>query len=206
MESAVEWCQGGINLSTESYLLKICLATEDEAKTGLYMFLLRQYVNKAGLEEQQASLLAAVVTNRVFGEKSTGEPGTAFAAENSKLIDDHARKLASDNALCSCLSGAAYSTSYGRYIAAGGSRGMFSNTFLKYIRTLSRLHDGDYETIRQKTAEQIADLNRTILDPIEAMRFFDIFRPLPDNPNERSFYDAVHQFALDMGVFNSRGE
>jgi hypothetical protein len=191
-------------LSTESYLLKICSATEDEAKTGLYMFVLRQYVNKAGLEEEQATRLAVAVTNGVFGEKSNVEAATAFAAENSDLINNHASKLALDDALCSCLSGAAYNTSYGRYIAAGGSRGMFSNKFLKYIRALSRLHDRDYEVIRQNTAAEIAALNPTILAPIEAMRAFGIFRPLSDNPNERSFYDAVHQFAVDMGVFNSK--
>ena len=200
LESAVALSSGGINLSTESYLKQICSATEDQAKPGLYMFLVRQYMNK-GLEDRQAARLAVAVTNRVFGEKPTGETGVAFVAENSQLIDEHARKLASDDALCSVLSGAAYNTSYGRYIAAGGTRNMFSNKFLTYIRTLSRLHDRDYEAIRQKTAAQISELDRTILSPIEAMLSLAIFRPLSDNPNERSFYDAVHQFAVDTGIF-----
>jgi len=187
-------------LSTESYLTQICTSTEAQAKPSLYMFLARQYVNK-GLEDRQAARLAAAVTNRIFGEKPTGEIGVAFAAENSQLIDEHARKLASDDALCSVLSGAAYNTSYGRYIAAGGTRSMFSNKFLKYIRTLSRFHDRDYEAIRQHTAAEISALNGNILSPIEAMLSLSIFRPLSDNPNERSFYDAVHQFAVDMGVY-----
>jgi hypothetical protein len=169
------------------------------------MFLLRQYA-KASLEEEQATRLAVAVTNGVFGEKSNVAAATAFAAENSDLIKNHASKLASDDTLCSCLSGAAYNTSYGRYVAAGGSRGMFSNKFLKYIRTLSRLHDRDYEVIRQNTAAEIVALNPTILAPIEAMLSFAIFRPLSDDPNERSFYDAVHQFAVDMGVFNKKGK
>lgn len=201
LEFAHALSNAGVILSTESYLIQICSATEDQAKPGLYMFIVRQYINKAGLEEQQAARLAAAVTNRIFGEKPTGEAATSFAAENSSLIDEHARGLASDDALCSLLSGAAYNTSYGRYIAAGGSRSMFSNKFLTYIRTLSRFHDRDYEATRQKTAAQIAELGGSILGPIEAMLSLGIFRPLSDNPNERSFYDAVHQFAVDTGVF-----
>jgi hypothetical protein len=37
----------------------ICSAREDEAKTGLYMFVLRQYGN-AGLKEEVATLLAVL--------------------------------------------------------------------------------------------------------------------------------------------------
>jgi hypothetical protein len=191
---------GEINVSTQTYLAKICAATENEAKVGLYMFIHRQYVNTAGMESGPAGLLAAAVTNRVFGEKPTGETATKFAAENTQLIDVHARKLSSDDALCSRLSGAAYNASYGRYIASGGSRGMFSNKFLTYIRTLSRLHDKDYDGTRQKTAAEINQLDKNILAPIEAMRSLGIFRPLADNPDERSFYNAIHQFALESGA------
>lgn len=187
-------------MSTERYLLQICSATENLAKTGLYMFLHGQYVNKAGLPDEQAIPLAAAVTNRVFGEKPTGQTGAAFAEQNKDLIDSHAQQLASDDALCSRLSGAAYNTSYGRYIAAGGSRGMFSNKFLTYIRTLRRLHDSDCDTIRRKTAAEIKSLNEDILGPVESMICLGILRPLPDNPNERNFYDAVHQFAASTGA------
>jgi hypothetical protein len=188
------------NVATDSYLLQICSATENMAKTSLYMFLHKQYVSNAGPEDEQATLLAVAVTNRIFGEKPTGEIGTTFEAQNKDLIESHARQLALDDSLCSCLSGAAYNTSYGRYIAAGGKRGMFSNKFLTYIRTLSRLHDGDYELIRAKTAMEIKGLNGVILNAIESMMALGILRPLSDNPNERKFFDVVHQFAVSTGA------
>jgi hypothetical protein len=47
-----------LEIDVVSYV-DICSAREDEAKTGLYMFVLRQYGN-AGLKEEVATLLAVL--------------------------------------------------------------------------------------------------------------------------------------------------
>ena len=131
------------------------------------------------------------MTNKVFGERGTEEAHPRFAAEKAELIERDARLFASDGDLCACLSGAD-STCYARFVDAGGSRGMFSNTFLAYIRALSQ---GD-STLTGRFAKQIEDLGSHVLAPVRSMVSLGIFRPLPYNPNERSFYDSVHQFGV----------
>lgn len=182
----------------DQYVEKIGAVTEIEAKVALSRFLYGQYRVQTGADSERSSALAAAVTNRVFGEVATGDKGMTFAAENSVLIHNDARKLASDEHLCSILSGAAYNAGYARYIRSGGRRGVFANQFLTYIRSLSR--DDSYREIRDKARDGIVRLGTNILAPIESMQELGIFRPLPDNPNERQYYDAVHQFAVDSGV------
>lgn len=77
---------------------------------------------------------------------------------------------------------------------------MFSNPFLGYIRPgrdpMSRLN-------RQIIAElgiKIQALDEHILDSMDAMQSLGILRQLPYSPNERLFYDAVHEFARRVGV------
>ena len=190
----------------DAYIRKIGHAAEDEAKAALYYVLCRRYAKDKGLGkdilsdnaklaealDDHTAKLAAAVTNKVFGERWTEEADPHFAAEKAELIERDAHLFALDRDLCTCLSGAAYNTCYARYIDAGGSRGIFSNTFLAYIRALSQ---GD-ATLTARFAEKIDKLGIHILDPIRSMVSLRIFRPLPHNPNERAFYDAAHQFYL----------
>src|SRR5260370_1276177 len=151
----------------DEYILKIGAETEKQATLALFAFVLRQYQAKAGLDHDGAASLAAAVTNKVFGKVATGDANKAFAAANAPVIEDHARRLASDDNLCAVLSGAAYNICYARYVSAGGRRSMFSNAFLAYIRTLSR---GDsYKTECMKFIGQITSLGQGILDPIQSM-------------------------------------
>jgi hypothetical protein len=176
-----------------------------EQRTPVFDFLYQQYVNgNVGLDA--AASLAASVTNKVFGEEPTGDnkqQGLAFAEENKEFIEARAKRLAPDDGLCAILSGAAYNTCYARYVSAGGSRGMFSNRFLTYIRALSGLMRGDTSlaTLYGKLANEIPhDLGTNVLAPVESMHSLGIFRPLPHNPNERQFYEAVCQFATKAGL------
>jgi hypothetical protein len=179
----------------DDYIRKIGHATETEAKIGLYYALYRRYAKDRGLaahaSDEAVAKLAAAVTNKVFGERGTAEAGPCFAAENAQLIEREARQLASDEEICACLSGAGYNASYARYLEAGGSRGMFSNVFLAYVRALSQ---GD-ATLAARYAEQIGERGKDVLAPILSMVALGIFRPLPYGPNEREFFDAAHRFA-----------
>jgi hypothetical protein len=190
-------------MSTESYLRQICLTTENEAKGALCIFLAKQYSDNDEIEEGQATLLAVAVTNKVFGEPPTGQNGIDFADQNIELIESHAQQLHKDDNLCVFLTMAAYNTCYGRYLAAGGSRGMFSNKFLKFIRCFSRMADYQYVEIASKAEREIELMSPAILRPIQAMRSLQLFQALPDNPNERAYYDAVHQFGASVGAFSS---
>jgi len=189
----------------DDYIRKIGLATENAAKAALFKFLFAQYVKNRmengkddRPDEDFAATLAAAVTNRVFGEDAANDAGKQFAAQNAELISILAHMLSADDRVCAVLSGAAYNTCYARYVGAGGSRGMFSNAFLAYVRTLSR--DDSYATTRAKALDRIVTLGSGILKPIESMLSLGIFRPLPDSPNERSFYDDVHHFATIVGA------
>jgi hypothetical protein len=173
-------------------------------RTPVYGFLYEQYVKNVGLAQADAAAaLAAAVANKVFAEEPNGDDGQAFAEENEEFIEVRARKLGSDDELCAILSGAAYNTSYARYVTAGGSRGMFSNRFLTYIRAKSGLYRGDASlaALSGRLAAEIPhDLGSNVLAPVQSMFTLDIFRPLPHNPNERQFYEAVHQFAIKVGL------
>lgn len=180
----------------DDYVRKIGHATENEAKAALFHILYRRYARDKGLAEDalddDTAKLAAAVTNKVFGESGTEQTDPRFAAEKAELIEHDAHLFALDDEMCACLSGAAYNTCYARYVDAGGSRGMFSNTFLAYVRALSQ---GD-ATLTARYAERMERLGNTILAPILSMVSLKIFRPLPYGPNERAFYDATHQFCL----------
>jgi hypothetical protein len=78
---------------------------------------------------------------------------------------------------------------------------MFSNAFLAYIRTLRR--EDSYEATRLKLLKPNQKFGSDILDTIESMQSLGILRPLPDSPNERSYYYAVHRFAVDVGYLSS---
>ena len=208
------------------YIVKIGTATENDAKFALMLFLLKRFEEEGTFngiacpEGKEAVYLAAgAVMNLVFGEIDLEHSGpeswkrrvgkekpvasefvpaftAQFAGENALQIENEARRLSSDNHLCSILSGAAYNTCYARYIQAGGSRGIFSNLFITYIRTIYKF---EYSDLGLKTFGKIHELGSRILSPIEAMLDLGILRHFPNNPDERSYFAAVREFAVAMG-------
>ncbi len=123
-----------------------------------------------------AGSLAASVVNRVFGH----EP-TPFAKENEEFVEIVSRGLASDHVLCPILSGAAYSASYARYVAAGGKRGLFTNKFLAYVRALSNLaaNDAAFGVYSETEREICANFGEEVLAPLRSVVSLGIFRGLP---------------------------
>jgi hypothetical protein len=208
------------------YIVKIGTATENEAKFALVLFLLKRFEEEGtfnGLacpEGKEAVYLAAgTVMNVIFGEIDLEHSGSEswrrrvekekpfasesipdltvqFAGDNASQIENEARKLSSDDQLCLVLTGAAYNTCYARYIQAGGSRGIFSNLFITYIRTIYKFEDSD---LGLKTFGKICELGSRILNPIDAMLNLGILRHFPSNPSEQNYYTAVHEFAVAMG-------
>jgi len=120
-----------------------------------------------------------------------------FARENAKLLKAEIRELSADNHLCVTLSGAAYNISYGRYIKAGGSRGIFSNHFLTYVRTLFSKTDRDRD-FHMKRAVMVMELGLDILKPFDGMLTCFLLRPFPRNPDEQAYYRAVREFTEEM--------
>jgi hypothetical protein len=208
------------------YLIKIGKATENECKMALALLFLDRF-DKEGtflhaIADEAASanaMAASAATNVTFGEidltHASGSPwrqrkdnelaeanqnvlkqNVEFASRNSALIESQIKELSDDNQLCAILSGAAYNASYARYVTAGGKRGLFSNAFLTYVRTLFTT-DIDFHI---KQYSKICDLGSEILRPIEAMQRYGVLRPFPRNPDEKSHYEAVHRFALAVGV------
>lgn len=172
-----------------------------EKKILLFDFLYREYLKKEGIDKNEgAAFLASAVTNKVFDERPTGDPGRTFAAANVELIEIHARELAADDRLAAVLTGAAYNACYARYVRAAGTRGIFSNSFLTYVRALSRWGDPSMVELCEKMRRKILELGESVLGPLESMNSLGIFRPLPNNPDERGHYEAVHQFAVEAGV------
>jgi len=159
----------------DDYLKQICSATGNEAKMALALSLVKRYANEAGRRSQSVAenqdeffALAAGVANRIFGEV----PSNDFQKEHADTITARAKELAENHALCKILSGAGYNVSYSRYLIAGGSRGMFSNDFLTYIRTFN---DPAHEHVREKMRSSILKIGSTILAPIDAMVTLGIF-------------------------------
>ena len=185
---------------SDDYILKIGLATENEAKLALFHFLQAEYLKRSGFDGNRAAALAGAVTNRVFGEEAEADENAAFVRENPELIEVHARQIGQDESLCVLLSGAAYNTCYARYLRAGGKRSMFSNPFLAYVRSGGDLTSDSNRQINVELYSEIKVLDGHILASMDAMQSLGIFRPLPYSPNERKFYDAVHQFAGRVGV------
>jgi hypothetical protein len=142
----------------------------------------------------KAAAIAAAVTNRIFGVP----PANDYQRDNPAHIEGEARRIAEDHRLCLVLSGAAYCASYARYVTHGGSRGMFSNRFLAYVRAVSK--GSSYLDVQLKSEREIDALDAQILSPIRSMIELGIFRPLPYNPDERQFYRDAHEFAVENGV------
>jgi hypothetical protein len=183
----------------DEYIKEIGSATAREVQMALSLRLFQRYMktNDGGgtdHPEDEAVAIAAAVTNRVFGQPAADE----YHERNRSHIEEECRKLSSDHNLCLILSRAAYCASYARYVHRGGSRGMFSNHFLTYIRALSK--GSSYLSVQLEEQAKIDKLNQEILLPLKAMVEFEIFRPLPHNPDEREFYNMAHQFAVDNGV------
>lgn len=185
---------------SNEYILKIGLASENEAKWGLFEFLQTEYLKEVGFDADRAAALAGAVTNRVFGEEPDGEANIAFAKKNPELIETRAREIRQDEFLCQLLSGAAYNACYARYLRAGGKRSMFSNPFLAYIRAGREATSRVNGQIVAELGREILSLDGHILDSMDAMLSLGIFRQLPYSPNEHLFYDAVHEFARRAGV------
>jgi hypothetical protein len=185
---------------SRDYILRFGLATENEAKMGLWEFLQAEYLKRAGFDVERAAALAGGVTNKVFGAPPNNEANAAFAKENPELIEAHAREIGQNERLCMLLSGAAYNSCFARYLRAGGKCSMFSSPFLAYVRAGRDLRSRSNREIHLELGIEILTLDRHILDSMDAMQSLGIFRPLPFSPNERQFYHAVHQFALSVGV------
>lgn len=185
---------------SDDYIRKIGLATENEAKLGLFHLLEAEYSKQLGFDEERAAALAGSVTDRVFGEEPAGDEKVAFVKANPELIEKHARELRNREDLCALLTGAAYNTCYARYLEAGGKRSMFSNPYLGYIRAGRNLLSRSSREIQLNAYAEITSLDPRILRPLDAMESLGILRPLPYSPNERNFYYAVHQFAKRVGV------
>ena len=182
-------------MSTEDYLKQICLATANEVKMGLALKLINRYQERDGefhSEDKIAAIVAGVV-NRVFGEL----PANDFQRDNEDHMTMCGQELALDCDLCEVLSGAAYCLGYFNYIIAGGSRGMFSNHFLTYIRSCN---DPSLGELRAKARLKILKFGDRILAPLDAMQELHIYRKLGNNPNEREFYEAAHRFAVAEGI------
>jgi hypothetical protein len=163
---------------------------------GLYLVLMNRYEREStgkSISKDKNVALAAGVVNRIFGEDAAND----FQKSNANKIATRGRELANDEALCLVLSGAAYNMAYGRYLIAGGSRGMFSNDFLTYIRSCN---DASLVDIRAKVRPKILRLNPKILAPLDTMQELGIYRRLDYNPNEKKYYEASHRFAVDAGV------
>lgn len=158
-----------------------------EQRTALYTFLYRTYVEGAGLGgDGSAAALATAVTNMVFGDRSPDGSQRSFEVANAELIEILARRIGEEEALCNVLSGAAYNSSYARYLDAGGKRG-FINPYLGYVRAVSR---GIWESAASM-GHKIGALGESVLAPIHSMSHLGIFRSLPNNPNEKAFYQAT---------------
>lgn len=158
-----------------------------EQRTALYTFLYRTHVERAGLgEEDSAAALATAVTNMVFGDRPPEGSQRSFEVGNAELIEILARRIGEEEALCNVLSGAAYNSSYARYLDAGGKRG-FINPYLGYVRAVSR---GIWDSAASM-GRKIGALGENVLAPIRSMSHLGIFRSLPNNPNEKAFYEAA---------------
>jgi hypothetical protein len=206
------------------YIVKTGTATENQAKLALSAYLLNRFEEEGTFSdsacpdgEEPASLAANSTMNVVFGEidlehtsseywrpRRANERAWArdyipdltveFASENASQIEKEARRLSSDDNLCSVLSGAAYNISYARYVLAGGKRSFFSHPFLAFIRTLYSLEHYDFH---EKTYGQIHALGEDILRPIQTMQRLGILRRFPHNPDERQYLRAVSEFAVE---------
>ena len=206
------------------YIVKTGRATENEAKLALSAYLLNRFEEEGTFSdsscpdgEEPAVLAASSTMNVVFGEidldhtsseywrpRRANETAWArdyipdrtveFASENAYRIEKEARRLSSDDRLCSVLSGAAYNISYARYVIAGGKRSFVSHPFLAFIRTLYSFEHSDFHV---KTYGKIHALGEDILRPIETMQRLGILRRFPHNPDERQYLRAVYEFALE---------
>jgi hypothetical protein len=207
------------------YIVKVGAATEQDAKLALSMYFLHRFVKEGAFDNCPCAddkepwyLAAGAAMNVVFGDIDLQRPEkeywrtrkgnerafarenvpdstVQFASENGAQIEKEVNRLSPENRLCSILSGAAYNICYGRYIKAGGSRGIFSNLYITHIRTLFEMQ---YQELYLKTAEQIGEIDSWILKPIDAMMRYGVLRRFPRNPNERDYFTAIHNFAEEM--------
>lgn len=127
-----------------------------------------------------------------------------FAIDNARLMEAEIRQLSRDNRLCSVLSGAAYNIAYARYVRAGGSRGIFSNHFLTYVRTM--FCDPRLLEFHLKQARKIEELGRDITKPLDGLVGYGLLCRFPANPDERAYYKAVRQFAEEMATLERAQE
>ncbi|MGA3373353.1 MAG: hypothetical protein ABSC48_16480 [Terracidiphilus sp.] len=202
----------------KNYVSQIGLATENEAKMGLYLLFLDRFTKRIAdsgvraFEHRTADIgsnspeelkeysytLAAQCANRVFGDKASAEKWQMFIDANSAQIGEECKCLSSDEYLCQILTKAAYNAAYGRYTKAGGSIGVLSNNYLSFIRTLGR--GSSYDDFAIKKFQKINELDCEILSPILSIGKLGLFRGLPHNPNEKQYYADVHNWAISVGV------
>lgn len=202
----------------KNYVAQIGTATENEAKMGLSLLFLDRFTKRIAdsgaraFEYRTADIglnrpdelkdysytLATQCANRVFGDKASADKWRMFIDANSAQIEEECKRLSSDEFLCQLLTKAAYNASYARYTIAGGSVGVFSNSYLAFIRTMGR--GPSYDDLRNKLFLKINKLDNAILNPILSMGKLGLFTGLPHNPNEKQYYADVHSWAISVGV------
>jgi hypothetical protein len=177
----------------DAYLQKIASATWNEMAMGLGMASLTRL--RAYEPEAFAARLAAAIPMQIFNEPAPDPVSAEFRVEHESRIAGEITKIVSDENMCEVLSGGVYNVAYGRYLKAGGSR--VKNIFLSYIR-FDALDSGSDQALLIAAELNISD--GSILRPIYSLKGSKGWRPRLGNPNEKKYYETVHQFAVSAGV------
>jgi hypothetical protein len=177
----------------DAYLQKIASATWNEMAMGLGIASLTRL--RAYEHEGFAARLAAAIPMQIFNEPAPDPVSAAFRVEHERRIADEIKMIVSDENMCEVLSGGAYNVAYGRYIKARGSR--IKNNYFSYILADASDAGSDQALL---IAAQLNTLDRSILRPIYSLKASRGWHPGPGNPNEKEYYERVHQFAVSVGV------
>ena len=146
---------------------------------------------KGSILGQLSAAIARYVLDQSFQDKNQRQ----FTESNLERIKHEAGKIAADERLCQVLSGAAYNIGYGNYVAGGGGR--LINRFLGFIRLENNVNGQlDQESLK-KLVDALDKLGSYILRPIWRLKELGIWRPRSSNPNELSYYEAVHAVAIE---------
>jgi len=172
--------RGGKDLSTADYLIKVAESTDRNIWIGLSYYL---YLHFRRTEENDfSSDLSIGVANLVLRHRAADSEVEQFASRNKDRIELEARNLNRDRTLCELLSGAAYNSGYGLYVASGGSR--LFNRFLRFIR--------------EDRKNSTTDLAANVIEPIRNLQRLGLWIPREYTPNELDYLKAVQNFAQEQ--------
>jgi hypothetical protein len=180
--------RGETAVSTTDYIIKVAEATDKNIWQGLCFYLYLSFVKTEG--EDFASDLAIGTANLVLGRRPADSKVAEFGQQNQARIEREARNLNQDRDLCELLSGAAYNTGYGIYVASGGSR--LFNRFLQFIREDRK---ADSQSAFQKLEQLGGQLPATSPEPIWRLRRLGLWIPRDYSPNELDHLKAIQAFA-----------